>query len=91
LLAWGGWTTWKAWATSGNNVRFSVITKKDLCDRGNYLKFLVIMSSDNEIGLIILPMEQEAHQVLQIEVFNETFSHGIVFIFFVYNKVSVKK
>jgi hypothetical protein len=34
-------------------VRFSLITEKDLSDRGNYLKFLVVMSSDNEIGLII--------------------------------------
>jgi hypothetical protein len=50
LLAWGGWTTWKAWATSGNNVKFSIITKKDLSDHGNYLKFLVVMSSVNEIG-----------------------------------------
>jgi hypothetical protein len=36
-------------------------------------------------------MEQAAHQVLQTEVFSETFSHGIDFIFFVYNKVSVKE
>ena len=34
-------------------MRFSLITEKDLSDHGNYLKFLVIMSSDNEIGLII--------------------------------------
>jgi len=49
------------------------------------------MSSDNEIGLIIWPMEQEAHQVLQTEVFSGTVSHGIDFIFFIYNKVSVKE
>jgi hypothetical protein len=91
LLAWGGWTTWKAWATSGNSKGFSIITEKDLSDNGNYLKFLVVMSSDNEIGLIICPMEQEACQVLQKEVFSGTFSHGIDFIFFIYNKVSIKE
>jgi hypothetical protein len=53
LLAWGGWTTWKARATSGNNVRFRIIPEKNLSGHGNYLKFLVLKSSDNEIGLII--------------------------------------
>ena len=72
-------------------MRFSIITEKDLSDHGIYLKFLVVLSSDNKIGLIILSMEQEAHQVLQTEVFIETFSHGTDFIFFIYNKVSVKE
>ena len=49
------------------------------------------MSSDNEIGLVIWPMEQEAHQVLQTEVFSETFSHGTDFILFFSSKVSVKE
>jgi hypothetical protein len=53
LLAWGGWTTLKAWAISGIKVRFNIITEKELIDPGNHLKFLVVMSSDNEIGLII--------------------------------------
>ena len=49
------------------------------------------MRSDNEIGLIIWPMNQEAHQVLQTEVYSETSSHGTDFILFFYNKVSVKE
>ena len=79
------------WNASGIKVRFSLITEKDLSDHGNYLKFLVVTSSDNEIGLIIWPMNQESHQVLQTEVYSETFSHGTDFILFFYNKVSIKE
>jgi len=48
------------------------------------------MSSDNEIGLIIWPTNQEAHQVLETEVYIETFNHDTYFILFFYNKISIR-